>query len=474
MKFLIADWLHPSCAQLCLSRNQVLSMAKRRTLKYWIGRIHLWLGLASGLVVLIISITGCLFVFQKEISESVYKDRYFVSPPSGWPTASAPVPMARISTPADDSAASASAGTQAAAPTLPLSLLLQKAQHALGAGKPVNNITVYRQPNRSWEFMAYRENDSALTYFGALTYFQSVFINPYTGAVTGIRDYKYDFFSIVKYIHWSLLLNTNYGQPIVGWSTLIFVILLITGMVLWWPRKWTRAYKQRSFTIKWKASFKRVNYDLHNVTGFYTLFPAIIIALTGMVFAFKWFSALVYVAASGTTAPPPQANVRSVKPAGHLALSPYAADSLVVAGNTGNLGSLAAVSPLDKAFFQAQEQLPNTRRLGISPAVGAEGVIYVYGYKDGETYYGFDVLQLDQYSGKLLHRRNNSEKNRGERLIEMNYDIHVGAIAGLTGKIIAFIASLICASLPITGFIIWRGKRRRPKSLLLPDNHTYA
>jgi uncharacterized iron-regulated membrane protein len=43
----------------------------------------------------------------------------------------------------------------------------------------------------------------------------------------------------------------------------------------------------------------------------------------------------------------------------------------------------------------------------------------------------------------------------------MNYDIHVGQILGLTGKIIAFLASLICASLPITGFIIWWGKRNK-------------
>jgi len=41
----------------------------------------------------------------------------------------------------------------------------------------------------------------------------------------------------------------------------------------------------------------------------------------------------------------------------------------------------------------------------------------------------------------------------------MNYDIHVGAIAGLTGKVIAFIASLVCASLPVTGFLIWWGKK---------------
>ena len=379
---------------------------RKKTVKWWIGQLHLWLGLASGIVVLIVSVTGCLFVFQKEISEAVWKRKYFVTAPDG-------------------------------GQALPLTTLQSIAQTVLGTDKPINDITIHRQSDRSWEFMAYKLNDTAITYFGAIGYYVSVFIDPYTGTVLGTRDYKYDFFSVVKYIHWSLLLNTPYGQPIVGWSTLVFVIGLITGLVLWWPKKWTRALRDRSFKIKWKASFKRVNYDLHNVPGFYTLIPALILGLTGMVFAFQWFSAAVYIAAAGTTTPPPQVNVRS-------------ADTLNV-----------ACKPMDIAFQEALHQLPEAQRLLIIPAAGKEGVITVLGYKNGAVYYGSDALQFDQYSGKLLHRRNNSEKNKGEKLIEMNYDIHVGAIGGLTGKIIAFIVSLICASLPVTGFIIWWGKKRR-------------
>jgi uncharacterized iron-regulated membrane protein len=373
------------------------------------GQLHLWLGLASGIVVLIVSITGCLFVFQKEISEAVYKDRYFVTPPP--------------------------AGTPAV--TVPLSQLQTRAQKILGKDKLLNDITVYRQPDRSWEFMAYNFNDTALTYFGAVGYYESVFINPYTGAVLGTRDYKHDFFSIVKYIHWSLLLNTPYGQPIVGWSTLIFVLLLFTGLILWWPKKWTKALRDRSFKIKWTASFKRVNYDLHNVPGFYTLIPALILGLTGMIWAFSWFQAVVYVAASGTTTPPPQVTV--------------------VSGDT----TTQTAGPLDIAFHEALRQMPDARRLLVIPPAGKQGTIYMLGYKTRETYYGSDALQFDQYSGRLLHRRNNAEKNRGEKLIEMNYDIHVGAIGGLTGKIIAFVVSLICASLPVTGFIIWWGKQQK-------------
>lgn len=384
-------------------------MRKRnRTIKYWIGRLHLWLGLASGIVVLIVSITGCLFVFQKEISEAIWRDKYFVIPPEDilpW--------------------------------TPSLSGLQKKAQTVLGPDRPINSITTYRQSDRSWEFTAYHLNDTALTYFGAVEYFQSVFINPYTGEVTGTRNYKYDFFSVVKYIHWSLLLNTKYGQPIVGWSTFIFVLLLITGLVLWWPKKWTRAIRDRSFKIKWKASFKRVNYDLHNVPGFYSLIPALIISMTGMVWAFNWWEAVVYVAASGTTTPPARVNIKPVDSA------------------------RADEHPMSIAFREALQQLPEAQRLLMIPPAGKGGIIYAYGYKGRETYYGADALQFDGYSGRLLHRRNNSEKNRGERLIEMNYDIHVGAIGGLMGKIIAFIASLICASLPVTGFIIWWGKRRK-------------
>ncbi|HVW59205.1 MAG TPA: PepSY-associated TM helix domain-containing protein [Puia sp.] len=390
-------------------------MKKKKTIKYWIGRLHLWLGLASGIIVLIVSITGCLFVFQKEISETIWREKYFVIPPE--------VPVQQ-----------------------PLSRLQETAQAVLGPDKPINDITTYHDPGRSWEFMAYNINDTALSYFGSVAYYQSVFINPYTGQVTGTRDYKYDFFSIVKSIHWSLLLNTKYGQPIVGWSTLIFVLMLITGLVLWWPKKWTKAMRNRSFKIKWKAGFKRVNYDLHNVPGFYTLIPALIISMTGLVWAFTWFEDMVYGAAAGTTTRPALVNVKSVDSA------------------RTNEDLMSFQHPMSIAFGEALHQLPAAQRLLMIPPAGKGGIIYAYGYKDDETYYGSDALQFDGYSGRLLYRRNNSEKNRGEKLIEMNYDIHVGAIGGLTGKIIAFIAALICASLPVTGFIIWWGRKHKKRT----------
>ena len=398
-------------------------MRKHRSFKYYNRQVHLWLGLASGLVVFIVSITGCLFVFQKEISQLTHPEWYYTGTPPPKP------------------------GT----PVLPLSRLEHIAQTALGANKPVNNIVTYRDPKRSWEFMVYKNNDSAITIFGSMVYFQSVFLDPYTGKITGARDYKYDFFNVVKYIHWSLLLNTRYGQPIVGWGTAIFVLLLLTGLVLWWPKKWTKRNRDISFKIKWKASFRRVNYDLHNVPGFYSLVPAIILGCTGLVMAFPWFTAFVYLVTTGSPHPPRDPVVHSTAP------------------DSATIRLVDAPAALDKAFVQTLELFPNSPRIAISPAGDAAGPIVFTGYKDDETYYGYDVLEFDQYDGRLLVHQKNVEKNPGQKLMDMNYDIHVGAIGGLTGKIIAFFISLICASLPVTGFLVWWLKRKKPHKNITAD-----
>src|SRR5580698_6674658 len=111
---------------------------RRHTTKYWIGQLHLWLGLTSGLVVLVVSLTGCLFTFQEEISNVWYKDRFHVPPSSN---------------------------------TQPLSKLLNQATSAIKA--PVNYITTYKDPSRAWEFMCYKSNDTALTYFGTMERYTS-------------------------------------------------------------------------------------------------------------------------------------------------------------------------------------------------------------------------------------------------------------------------------------------------------------
>jgi uncharacterized iron-regulated membrane protein len=378
--------------------------------------LHLWLGLISGIIVVIVSLTGCLFTFQKEITEWVHKKELFITPPPEH------------------------------APVLSVEVLTRKAEQVLGPGKPVTYITAYADPRRAWEFMAYKEGDpDAFTFPGEVACYASAFVNPYTGEVTGTIDYMHNFFVIVKYIHWSLYLSTKYGQPIVGWGTLIFVISLITGVVMWFPKRWNKAEKNKSFKVRWKGTWKRLNYDLHNVLGFYVVLIALILGLTGMVYSFSWFSNAVYATASLTTTPPPVPDFRS-----------------------DSAAAITGMHPMDKALAAARANYPQAKRFLIEPPASPDAPLVVDAYNQHEVYYDVNTLYFDQYSARPLGTDAFANKNNGEKLIYMNYDIHVGAIGGLPGKIIAFLVSLVCASLPITGFIIWRGKKKKRAAPVRP------
>lgn len=377
------------------------------TLKKKIGKIHLWLGLGTGLIVFIVAITGCLFVFQKEISDIYYHDTFCVAPLKD-------------------------------AKTLSLTKLKEIADKTLA--NPTTYITTYKDKNRAWEFLVYKAGDpEAWTWFGSIDTYKTTFINPYTGAVTGIIDYETNFFAIVKMLHYSLLIKEDIGQIIVGYSTLIFVIMLITGIILWWPKN-KAAAKQR-FKFQWKdtTKFKRKNYDVHNILGFYTMFISLIIALTGMVFAMQWFQATVYIIAAQSITPPEQFVKKS------------------------DTTAVALKHPLDLALYQTQKAIPEANRYSLVPPVKKSDVIIISGLRGEEVFYDADEIQFDQFTGKALHRDDFKDKNNGEKIIRMNYDIHVGSILGFPGKLLAFFASLVAASLPVTGFMIWWGRNNKKK-----------
>lgn len=379
------------------------------TFKKGIRKIHLWLGLVSGLVVFIISITGCLYVFQKEISHLYYKNILEVDIPQK-------------------------------TNTLPVSVLIKNAEAKLGANKKANSLTSYKERNRAWEVMIFKAGSpNAITYFEAIDEYKVVFVNPYNGKITGEIDYKYNFFNIVKYLHWSLLLSTPYGQPIVGYSTLIFVIMMISGLILWWPKNLKPANANKSFKIKWTAKFKRLNYDFHNVLGFYSIIILFIISLTGLMWAFKWVQTGVYVVAARSISPPNIAQFTS---------------------DTSNIFRNKIVA-IDLAFSDAQKRFSTADRISISQPKETDATINITGYRGKEIYFDSDDLKYDQHKGSLLNRRNFNDKNAGEKMVAMQYDIHIGTALGLPGKFIAFFASLVSASLPITGFVIWLGKRKK-------------
>lgn len=372
---------------------------KQKSLKYWFGKAHLWLGLTSGILVFIIAVTGCIYAFQAEISDAL-QDYRFVE-----------------------------AQNQ---PVLPPSALKKIGEETL-PGKHMHAI-LYAKPGRAAQVIYYNADPE---------YYYIVYLNPYTGAVLKVSDEYATFFRFILDGHFYLWLPYEIGQPVVATATLVFVVMLISGIVLWWPKN-KGAAKQR-FTIKWNARWRRKNYDLHNVFGFYTSAIALILALTGLVWGFQWFASGLHTVAGG------EKSLLFTEPASDSTQS-YSQDSPAI----------------DVLYKRMRAENPTAKILEVHIPMSAGSAIEVAINPDDETYWQTDYRYFDQYTlaelsvdhiyGKL------ADNNAGDKLIRMNYDIHTGAVIGLPGKILAFCASLLVASLPVTGFYIWYGRRKKEKS----------
>ncbi|OMQ08803.1 PepSY domain-containing protein [[Flexibacter] sp. ATCC 35103] len=378
------------------------------TFKKIILKIHLWLGLGSGLIIVILGITGCIYVFDEELRPIVYHSRYY----------------ANEIKPEQKS----------------LAELLKTAQDSIGNDKPINAIRVRNQKDATILFYASkeRENKNAIWYWDTRAYSYTIYINPFTGKIQKIENTTTEFFEVIVFLHWSLLLTNNIGQPIVGIAVIIFIISLITGIILWWPKN-KAAAKQR-YWFRWKnnTQWKRKNYDLHNILGFYVTLFALLIALTGLVWSFKWFdNSIKWLANGGQTIERKQEDVASD----------------ISKNQNQNL--------LDKIYAAVQSDYPNAE--GYTFSMPEDSLQSQSVYVDNGGNFGIVATQFDQYTGELLEKKTFADRNNGDKLRSLNYAIHSGGILGLPGKIMAFFASFICASLPITGFYIWWGRNNKKK-----------
>lgn len=385
-----------------------------RSLFYRIAAwLHLWLGLITGIVMIIVCLTGCIWVFQDEITAYILE------------------PETRV--------------THQAAPVLTPS--------------QIQRIATAKFPDKKVSYATYQQGRAIYVGMGeARRGGTSLRLNPYTGKIISVSERKegeVDFFRFILNGHRFLWLPYEIGRPIVNYSTLVFVITLITGMVLWWPAKWTKSARAKSFFIKWKGSFKRVNYDLHNVLGFYSLLIVFAIACTGMVYGIQWFSKGLYWTTSGGNSLPDFARLES--------------DSLQMGKHfTGKNAMDIVWSRVISEHSRAEGfyySFPDSTK--------PKSTINVTIYPSAGQYYNHIAYSFDQHTLKQLPRHevygaNFATSSFGVKLRKMNYDIHVGSILGLTGKVIAFFASLIGASLPITGFIIWWGKRKKKTKKRIP------
>ncbi|OMQ10503.1 PepSY domain-containing protein [[Flexibacter] sp. ATCC 35103] len=430
--------------------------SKKSLFKRVMAWLHLWLGLASGIIVVIVSVTGCIYVFENEIKDFI-EDWRFVKPQE-----KAFLLPSQLITIADKTmkgkhATSVTFGAKDDAAIV--GYFTQKKEE----GKDKEGKSDGKRAERKGRKQDLAKNENGKTKSPEKGkekgkeekskkrrsgIFTSVYMNPYTGEILNVKSVSRsdspDFFRFILNGHRALWMPYDIGRPIVGVAILIFVFLLISGIVLWWPVKWIKSIRDKSFKIKWSASFKRVNYDMHNVLGFYSMIFLLFISFTGLVWSFGWWSKSLYWVTSGG------------KPLVESRESPKSDTTHV---------KTFELSTVDKVLLNIAKQNPEAAGILVTVPEKPADVIGAFVYKQKNTFYNMDRYSFDQqtlkeisiktpFSGKYI------EANIPDKIRRMNYDIHVGSVLGLTGKFMAFFASLISASLPITGFLIWWGKQK--------------
>jgi len=381
-------------------------------LKKLFGKIHLWLGLTSGLIVFISIIPASIFVWDKELTNWWYADYIYVEPKET---------------------------------KIPISELLQIAQNEFPE-KVVLWMDIENVSDKSYVFQTYKQAENpGLTFFSELDYWDKIYINPYNGEILGIVNMKYDWIYLCRIIHQQLLMNYEIGHWPVSIATLIIFVMLISGVVLWWPRN-KNAIKQR-FTIKWKnVRWRRKNYDIHNVGGFYTTLFIFILATTGLVWSFSWWTKGIYSVLGDN----PKEVFQNEK---HTIPIQLFQDT---------------INPLDNVLSNLIEHKSTAQLYSISLDKDENNDLKEYSawitYDEKSLWEESDYLFFHPNTGDIIHKVTHNDKSLGEKWRNSNYAIHVGSIWGYPTKIVASIVALFCAFLPISGILIWYGRKKKNSS----------
>lgn len=357
--------------------------------------LHLTAGCVAGIVILVMSITGILLAFEKQILARAEREYRTVAPAPG-------------------------------SACLPIKEILAKAQAAQSAAP--TNVTWHPDPSASLEIAFGRE--------------RLIFVNPYTGLAIGegARSLRKFFKSVEDRHRWlgARLEKRKITRAVTGACNLAFLFLVCSGLYLWWPKSWAR-FLPNAVLFRSGLQGKAREFNWHTVIGFWCCLPLFVIVLCGVVMSYPWASNLVYRTA-GDAPPPPASQLTGAAPSQRDASRQPAA-------------SLTAFDNLDELCSHAENRVARWQSISLKlPASPKESTVtFTIDTGNGGQPSRRSQLTLDQKTGNEVRWEPYSSNTRGRRWrISMRF-AHTGEVFGLLGQAIAALASLGAAFLVYTG-----------------------
>ena len=357
----------------------------RKTL-FW---LHLSAGVIAGIVILLMSATGVLLAFQKQIVS--YAER--------------------------DLRASAA---DAARPRLPLSQVVAAATSAADAAP--SNVTV----------RADRGAPVTVGFGRELT----LFVNPYTGAVlgrgaTGVRH----FFEVNEGVHRWLAMKgdgRDRGRALTGAANLAFLFIVSSGLVLWIPRRRTRAAFRSVGFFRGGLRGRAREFNWHNVLGIWSFLPLFAIVFSAVVISYPWASRLVY-RAFGSTPPKQQQQ-----------------------GGGERGGAKLDAAALDRMWTAAQAEAvrvaPRWQSMSVRLPFAAKGPVTIsLDEGNGARPDKRSQLMVDPRTAQVVEHKTYAKQEAGQQARAGLRWIHTGEAGGIAGQVVAMLASAAAVVLVWTG-----------------------
>lgn len=358
-------------------------------------QVHLWIGLAGGLFIFIIALSGALLVYEDDVLEILNPEVFDLDFDQG--------------------------------EVKEISSLINTVE--AGTKKEVQSFRMNSTGEHPWEFNVKKKGEKGRP--------EGVFINPATAEILGKQKEltgRNSMFFLFKLHRW-FLMDSEIGRPIVGYCTLAFIISMLTGLVIWFPKK-IKNYKN-GFKVKWNARWKRINHDFHNAFGLYSALFLLLLAITGLFWSFEWYRA------------------------GMSDLIGAEVFDRLEKNMTYSFSSKDHKEP-DEVFKIVRNELKNYGDLRFGLAKKEENLLEVNAYKKGFLAISIpDTYVYDYSNGELLSVQKFSDLPINEKMAKSVHDLHMGFLFGPVNKFLFFISSLIGALLPVTGFLIWWNKRRK-------------
>lgn len=344
---------------------------RRSTARRWLFLIHLWLGLIIGPVVAVVTLTGSIVVFRYELNRMTTPGTAYVVP-----------------------------GTK----RLTIDQLMERI-HAAYPGDTFNSVGWGEVgPDNAWNFrMQSPEGHRIHTY-----------VNQYTGEITGRDDYHDKWMQWFYDLH-AYLLGGDTGEFINGFVGLALVLLGMSGLVVWWPG---RAHWRFGFVYAWTTGWKRQNYDLHKVIGFYTSLAVTFVALTGIYYCFPSLYKTVTERVTG---------------------APVMTDAPQASTQLGDRHV-----PFETFIAAAERAQPGARavQIGFPGKPGAPVTVRTMEDRDWHRI-GLNYVYLEPADASLVRSLRFSEANVATQTILLMYPLHFGRFGGRWGSTAAFYGVMV-------------------------------